>query len=155
MAYCTLQQSTIDVDHGGQAWARYKSLATQVAEYEEAQENAINVKADRQGASPPQNEAEWKAHLASGLKPAIDYLLKRFSPGPGGDRYIAVEFYRGAQIFDPDFAKTLPNAEAHRLIDKLRHFHPLDQDGLISAMKLSFRSYKKNAVEVRANVYIL
>ena len=66
------------------------------AEYKQAQEDAINAEADRQGDFPPQNEAEWKAHLAAGLKPAIDYLLKRFSAG--GDRYNAVEFYRGARV---------------------------------------------------------
>jgi hypothetical protein len=125
-----------------EAWEAIEA-AQRAAEYKQAQEDAINAKADCQGDFPPQNEAEWKAHLASGLKPAMKYLLKRFSPGPGGDRYIAVECYRGAIIVDPDYVKTLPNSQAHRLIDKLRHFHLLHQDELISAMKLSFGSYKK------------
>ena len=72
--------------------------------------------------------------------------MKRFSPG--GDRYIAVEFYRGARVFDPVYAKTLTTARGHFLIDKLRNFHPLNNDELIRALKLSFISYKTNALQL-------
>jgi hypothetical protein len=120
--------------------------AEQAAACEQAQEDAIDAKADRQGAFPLQNEAELKTHLASGLKPAVAHLLKRF--GPGGDRHDAVEFYHVAQFFDPVHAKTLINAQAHCLIDKLRHFHRLDPDELVHALKLSFLSHKINALQV-------
>ncbi len=62
--------------------------------------------------------------------------------------YIAVEFYHGARVFDLVYAKTSTNAQAHRHIDKLCHFHPLDQDELICALRLSFVSYKTNALQV-------
>jgi hypothetical protein len=42
----------------------------------------------------------------------------------------------------------LTNAQAHCLIDKLRHFHPLDKDEVVRALKLSFVSYKTNALQV-------
>jgi hypothetical protein len=82
------------------------------------------------------------------LKPDITYLLKRFNPG--GDWYIAVDFYCGALVFDPVYAKTLTNAEAHCLIDKIRHFH---QDELIRALKLGFISYKTYALQVAKQIF--
>jgi hypothetical protein len=74
-----------------------------------------------------------------------------------GILYIAVEFYCAAQIFDPVYANTLAVfAEAHCLIDKLPCFHPLNQDKLIHALKLSFISYKTNALEVtQKKVHVL
>ncbi len=80
---------------------------------------------------------------ASGLKPAVACLLKRF--GPGGDQHV-----RGAQVSDPVRAKTtLTSAPAHCLVvDKLHHFHPLDQD----ALKLSFVSSKTNTLQATKKV---
>jgi hypothetical protein len=34
------------------------------------------------------------------------------------------------------------------LIDKLRHSHPLDRDEVVHILKLSFISYKTNALQV-------
>jgi hypothetical protein len=84
---------------------------------------------------------------ASGLKPAVACLLKRF--GPGGDQHVAVEFCCGAQVSDPARAKTtLTSAPAHCLVvDKLHHFHPLDQAELVHALKLSFVSSKTNTLQ--------
>ena len=48
--------------------------ARQASQYEQDQEDAMNDEADPQGDFPPQNKAEWKAHLESGLKPAIAYF---------------------------------------------------------------------------------
>jgi hypothetical protein len=49
---------------------------------------------------------------------------------------------------DPVHAKTLTNAQAGNLIDKLRHFHPLNSDEVIDTLKLSFIAYKTYASRV-------
>jgi hypothetical protein len=54
------------------------------------------------------------------------------------------------------YAKTLTNAEGHHLIDMLRNFHPLNNDELIRALKLTFLSYKTNALQVtKTKVHVL
>jgi hypothetical protein len=39
------------------------------------------------------------------MLPVVRYIFTRFEKG--GDRYEAVEFYRGARVFDPTFVKTI------------------------------------------------
>ena len=82
-------------------------------------------------------------HLKTGLDPAINYVLKRFSEG--GDRYEQVELYRGARVFDPVYAKTITQGKAFDLIDKLRAYNPLNNDLIIRSLKSSWRNYKAKA----------
>jgi hypothetical protein len=62
-------------------------------------EAAIAVAAEAQARNPILTKQEWITHIKSGIFPAIQYLKEQLVEG--GNRYLAVKFYRGARISDP------------------------------------------------------
>ena len=71
----------------------------------------------------------------------------------GGDRHDAMQFYLGARIFDPSYAKTLNRTQAFELIDKMSVYPIFNKDGensIINRLKKTWLSYHKNASEVKA-----
>ena len=112
-----------------------------------ALEQALRDEADR----PPLTPDEWKAEVMTGLLPAIEYIMVRISEG--GDRYDAMQFYFGARIFDPSYAKTLSRAQAFALIDKMSVYPIFNKGGdnsIINRLKKTWSAYHKNASEVQA-----
>ncbi|KAL7531433.1 LOW QUALITY PROTEIN: hypothetical protein ACHAXR_004040 [Thalassiosira sp. AJA248-18] len=116
---------------------------------EAAQLAALEAEARSQADCPPLTVDEWRAHIISGVMPSITYLTERIN-NEAGDRFVITEFFRGARLFDPSFAKTLTRNEAFELIEKLRPFHALDGgDGcLIDLMKDGWSAYRQNAAKV-------
>ena len=116
------------------------------AEREEARDSLLDKVIESQAKQPPRSKEEWEAHIHSGLCPAFEYLFKRLVAD--GDRHNIVEFFRGARIFDPSYAKTLSRTQAFELIDKMAHYHVFNQGGeqsIISRLKKNWSAYHKNA----------
>lgn len=112
-----------------------------------ALEQALRDEANR----PPLTPDEWRAEVMTGLLPAIEYIMDRISEG--GDRYDAMQFYSGARIFDPSYAKTLSRAQAFALIDKMSVYPIFNKDGdnsIINRLKKTWPAYYKNATQVQA-----
>ena len=113
-----------------------------------ALEQAIRDEQDR----PPLTPDAWRAEVMTGLGPAIQYVMERI--GEGGDRYDAMQFFLGARIFDPSYAKTLTPAQAHALIEKMAVYPIFNKGGdnsIIARLKRTWPAYHKNASEVAAN----
>ena len=112
---------------------------------------ALEVEAPSQAHPPPLTVDYWRAHVISGIMPAITYVTKRIN-NESGDRYQLVEFFRGARIFDPSYAKTLNRAAGMEIIEKLRPFHALndedDGDNIIDLLKDGWNAYRQNALRV-------
>jgi len=92
------------------------------------------------------------AEVMTGLGPAIQYVMDRITEG--GDRYDAMQFYLGARIFDPSYAKTLTQLQAYELIDKMSVYPIFTKGGensIICRLKKTWSAYHKNANEARAN----
>mmetsp|Transcript_6250 Transcript_6250/g.11153 ORF Transcript_6250/g.11153 Transcript_6250/m.11153 type:complete len:173 (-) Transcript_6250:214-732(-) len=71
----------------------------------------------------------------------------------GGDRFKTVEFFRGARIFDPSYAKNLSREQAMDLIDKLGHYPVFSEVGdknIVARLKKAWNAYHKNARSVLA-----
>ena len=86
----------------------------------------------------------------SGVMPSITYINKRINT-EDGDRFVTVEFFRGASIFNPAYAKTLGRDEAMGLIEKLRPYNALnrqDEENVIDLLKVGWNAYKQNASRV-------
>ena len=112
-----------------------------------ALERALQNETDR----PPLTPEAWRAEVMTGLLPAVEYIMDRISEG--GDRHDAMQFYFGARIFDPSYAKTLNRAQAFALIDKMSVYPIFNKDGdnsIINRLKKTWPSYYKNASEVKA-----
>ena len=119
--------------------------ARRTAAREAALEKAVLDESNR----PPLTKDEWQAVILTGLAPVIQYMFERINPG--GDCNKVMEFFRGARIFDPSYAKTLDRQQAFQLIDKLQHlpaFMVGGQNSIIARLKKSWPAYRKNASEV-------
>ena len=123
-------------------------VARRMDQYAQDQEDAVAAEAAEQAKRPPLTREEWFVHIKSGIQPSIDYVLSRFSQG--GDRFQQVELYRAARLFDPVYAKQLTTGEAESLIDKLRHYPPLDSQVIIAQLKATWRHYRARAFLVNA-----
>jgi hypothetical protein len=75
--------------------------------------------------------------------------MTRFEPS--GDRFQAVEFYRGTRIFDPQFIKKCTIQEKHNRIGKLKHYHILNTPKMIEGLKASFKHIKELASKVTSS----
>ena len=105
-----------------------------------------------EGERPPLTPDAWQAEVLTGLGPAIQYVMERI--GEGGDRHDAMQFFLGAQIFDPSYAKTLTPLQAHKLIDMMAVYPIFNKGGansIIARLKKTWPAYHKNASEVAAN----
>ena len=81
--------------------------------------------------------------------PCITYFTTRVND-KAGDRHELIEFFRGARLFDPAYAKTLDSLKAMNLLDKLRPYKALDDEdsSLVDLMKAGWSAYRQNAVKV-------
>lgn len=124
------------------------------AEYEAARQAAIEAEADALAGNIPLTPNAWTAHITSGVAPVIHYLFSCLND-PSGDRFMIVEFFKGARIFDPLYAATLTTVEAHALIDKLSNYPCLCKGTIIRDLKAGWCAYKKKAERVQDKVDIL
>ena len=96
----------------------------------------------------------WQAHIVSGIGPTLHYLFSRIFH-PDGDRYVLSEFFFGARIFDPTYAKNLSQQEANVLINKMRSYPILskgnEEDTFAYRLRNGFKAYKQRARFVIAN----
>ena len=112
------------------------AASQQVADREAARLAALEAAVQSQANRPPLTKKGWEAHIFSGLCPAYEYLFVRLHEG--GYRYESMEFFRGARIFNPSYAKNLNRQQAFELIDKLHHYHILnvgEENFIISRLK--------------------
>ncbi len=68
-----------------------------------------------------------------------------------GDRYALAQFYDGARLFNPHYARTVPYEEGLQRLEKLRCFHKLNEGGdnsIVERMKRSWRAYRQIALGV-------
>ena len=123
--------------------------AEEDAAREEARIAALEKEAEAQAVNFLLTPDDWMAHVIAGIAPAIEYFLSRVDQ-PGGDRYDLCQFYEGAEIFDPTFAKSLNRPEAMELIEKLRKYPVLNQEGdnVVDGLKKGWRAYQDNASKV-------
>jgi len=135
-----------------EAAARMAAEAEERDAMESARQAALQAEAKAQSERPPLTVDEWNAHVVSGIMPCITYFTERVN-NKDGDRFEIVEFFRGARIFDPAYAKTLNPSMAKALIEKLRPFHALNDDNaeggnIIELLKTGWSAYRQNAVRV-------
>ena len=109
----------------------------------EALEKEVESQTDR----PPLTPDEWEAHIISIVAPSINYFNTRLS-GPSGDRFQSAELFHGASLFDPSVAKGLTHDEAMEMLEKLRYYPALDQEGdrnIVDKLKKGWSAYHRNA----------
>ena len=114
------------------------------AEEEEVQIAALVTEARAQGQSPPLTPDAWRAHVASGIAPAVEYWNERIN-NQDGDRYKLAQLFRGVSVFDPTHAKTLSRREGMDALEKLRHFPILDtdDDNIVNCLKDTWSAYQR------------
>jgi hypothetical protein len=158
----SMHEASLTDEMGGQRQRREmleaveKEAAKQAARETAAREReeALEIEVQRQSNNHPLNEAEWKSHIDKCLIPVVRYIFKRFEKG--GDRYEAVEFYRGPRVFDTTFANTISLIAANHCIEKRKHYHCLDKPEIMQALKASFKFIKEAADKVTSSdVYVL
>ena len=118
-------------------------LASQEQEAAEAAtEAALEEAVNAQASGPPTTPDAWRAHVITGVAPAITYFHSRVNV-EGGDRFPIAEFFRGARVFDPFFAANINHDEGLALIEKMRHYHILNQgeDSIIGRLKRGWRGH--------------
>ena len=96
-------------------------------------------------ASPPTTKAGIKKHLESCARPMINYILERIKEPPPpdqrngkihhGDRFKAVEFFRGAALLNPRTFKNDTIAERRARIEKLCSHPFLDSDEIREGLR--------------------
>ena len=62
----------------------------------------------------------------------------------GGDRHTLVQFYDGAKVFDPKYAKNMSNDDAKKLIDKLGIYQKLGEGENLLQLNKGWRAYKSH-----------
>ena len=134
--------------------ARNRREAAMLREQEKEAAEAVRVaelerEAERLADAPPLTPDAWKAHIVSGIGPAIhSFTFTSRCADENGDRFKSMEVFQAARLFNPHFAKTVSHEEAKALLEKLRHYHVLNQEGednVVNALKRSFTAYRQNA----------
>ena len=90
---------------------------------------------------PPRDEDGWKKHIEDQFKDFIEYICSRTQEG--GDRFEALEVFRGAVGLNPIFA-TMSKNEHSRRIDQLSHY-PEMTDAILTGLKSEQQSYLDDA----------
>ena len=112
-------------------------------------EAALEAATNAQANSPPTTVDAWHAHIVGGVASSINYFHERVNV-EGGDRFELAEFFRGARVFNPFFAANCDYDEGLVLIEKMRHYHILNQgdNPIIDRLKRGWRAYRRNAIRV-------
>ena len=120
-------------------------------EHDAAALAALEAASRLSSANFPLTKEAFYAHIYSGIAPSITYFMERVSDG--GDRHSALEFFRGARIFDPSYARSLSREQAILHIEKLKHYPVLCQgaEPIVDRLRDSWDAYKEEASRVFAN----
>jgi hypothetical protein len=117
--------------------------------YERELNEAIELEARLQADFLPQNDDEWKTHIQTGLRPAINYFFQRINNG--GDRFQTYQIFKAAQLWNPMYAKMIDDESARTSLENLRFVPKLNDDELIDVLCISFPKYstyaRRNVVE--------
>eukprot|EP00956_Cyclotella_meneghiniana_P030869 scaffold79196_cov36-Cyclotella_meneghiniana.AAC.5 len=122
------------------------------ADREAAREAALEEAARAQASCPPLSYSAWHSSIDKNLSKGYKYFLDRIKEG--GDQHNLVEFYDGARIFNPYYAKNLSDQDAFALIEKLGNYPALRVGGdssIITRLKKSWKTYKEEAVLVETD----
>ena len=119
----------------GDAAAKYAAaLAEWEAKLEELQIQAA------QNFRIPHTAEGWHAHISRGILPAYQYLDGRLEED--ADRSRALKLCVAAELFVPQFARTLSKQAAYEHIDQLRLFDKLNNDSMINGLKQGWHAFK-------------
>ncbi|KAL7531229.1 hypothetical protein ACHAWF_003680, partial [Thalassiosira exigua] len=116
-------------------------IAAELKEQEEAaRTEEIRIEVEVQSKRPPLTVEEW-----------LTLCLVYYMSVNHTDRKVLLEFYRGARIFNPFYAKTISCDKAMELTENLRHFQAMDggQNPLIDLLKDGWKAYQMNAMYVK------
>jgi hypothetical protein len=135
--------------------ARNKREQAMLREQEKEAQEAVRIaelekEAQHQANAPPLTPDAWRAHIVSGIAPAVHYFTSRCCDSKG-DRFVQMQVFQAARLFNPHFAKSLSYDEAEPLLEMLREYDVLNQAGesnIVNALKESFNSYRHNASQV-------
>eukprot|EP00956_Cyclotella_meneghiniana_P025063 scaffold51458_cov24-Cyclotella_meneghiniana.AAC.4 len=132
--------------------AEAAAAAALVRDEQEAARLAALERAAASATRPPLTKTEWEAVAYSGLATAVEYVMERINEG--GDRFQSMEFFKGARIFDPTYAKNLTRDEAFAFIDKLGNYPILAKggnDSILNKLKKTWSLYQAHAKNVLKN----